>query len=84
MTSWDDFTTEVEAASGRKGPGCTIGLYLRSLGNTAREQVEAALGRPELTTSAISRALRDRGLDASDFTVRRHRRGDCSCPKNGQ
>lgn len=82
--NWKDFTDQVEKESSNKGPGCSVGAYLNSLAKTARDAVEAAFARPELTTSAIARAMRDRGADLSSFTVRRHRRGDCSCRKNGQ
>lgn len=81
---WDSFTSDVEAGSSQKNAGCTVGAYITSLDKLARIQVEAAMGRKELTTSSIARALRARGCGSSDFTVRRHRRGDCGCLKNGQ
>lgn len=84
MSEWKDFTSEVEESSKKKGSGCTVGIFLRKLDKMSRIQVENALSRPELTTSAISRALRNRGSELSDFTVRRHRRGDCSCSQDGK
>jgi hypothetical protein len=85
MTGWSDFTEEVEKGSSGKAPGCTLGNWLKRAPAKTREVVEAALVRPELTTTVIARAIRSRDDSAqvSDFTVRRHRRGDCSCKKNG-
>lgn len=80
---WDDLTAEVEEASGNRAPGCTFGAWIKTLDKLGRIQVEAVLGRKELTTTAIARSLRKRGAGVSDFTIRRHRRGDCSCEQNG-
>lgn len=82
---WNDFTAEVESTSGRRAPGCSVGKWLSTLTQEGRDAVEAALARKgELTTSAIGLAIRKRGADISDFTIGRHRRGLCSCEKNGQ
>lgn len=81
---WDGFTSEVEAYSVNKGPGCGVGTLLQSLPGEAAESIEAAINRPELTASAINAALRRRGAEISIFTLRRHRRRECSCRTNGQ
>jgi hypothetical protein len=84
VTKWNDFTAEVEGASGGKAPGCSVGNYIKALTREGREAIEAAFGRPELTTAAIGVAMRNRGADVSDYTIGRHRRRICSCKKNGQ
>lgn len=81
---WDDFLGEVEQASTNKGPGCGVGIYLSSLPSVAANTIHDAMVRPELTTSAIAKAIKNRGGDVSTYTLRRHRRGECACPKNGQ
>jgi hypothetical protein len=41
-----------------------------------------ALADPLYSSSDIARALQDEGFDISNYTLRYHRRGDCSCARN--
>ena len=33
----------------------------------------------DYSSTVVARVLRGRGIDVSDYTVQRHRRGDCRC-----
>jgi predicted transcriptional regulator YheO len=80
MSDWADFATEVESASQNRAPGCSVGTFLNSLPGEAAESIEAALNRPEITTTAIANAISRRtGNQISSYTLRRHRRDECSC-----
>lgn len=78
MGDWDDF--EAEASAPIQRASCSVGALLASLDDATRRMVERTLDRPEVTTSGIYKALRAR-LDSvpSAFTLRRHRRKECSC-----
>lgn len=82
MTSWEDFETEVAQHSGPRSGKCGIAVLLSGLSPEARQLVVVALGNQRLSNSAISTVLRKRVGDSAprQFTVARHRRGDCSCP----
>jgi hypothetical protein len=77
---WDDFERDVEESSGPKRPGCTAGRLIASLSEDGQAVVSDALEREELTTPAILAAIKKRvDTDVSTYTLRRHRRGDCTC-----
>ena len=81
---WDDFLEAAEGLSGTNYQKCGIALLLEKVDDEARKMIEVAMGRPELTSSAIMAALKQRmSVKASEYTLRRHRRGLCSCQKNG-
>lgn len=69
----------------RRGPSCSVSALLASLESSnasLREQVQRALDDPNTYQStSISRELKKRGHDISDFAVSRHRRGSCACNK---
>lgn len=45
------------------------------------EKLAAAFNHPEVKSSRITAVLRQWGFTVSPFTVARHRRGDCTCPR---
>ena len=58
---------------------------LNQLTRADREEVEIALGRPEITSTAIRRALKMQDWGdvkiPSDSTIQRHRKGVCGCER---
>jgi hypothetical protein len=77
---WDDFERDVEESSGPKRPGCTAGRLIATFSEEGQALVNEALEREELTTPAILQAIKKRvDTDVSTYTLRRHRRGDCTC-----
>ena len=62
-----------------KGPGCTIGVALRSLPEPDALLLEAALENPHAPASQIARALTELGHNVKPYTVHRHRRAECRC-----
>lgn len=80
-SKWTDFLGDVEAESREKNHKvCAMCLLLDGLTPAARDSIQKAMDRPELSAPAIRRALAKR-LDTtppSDFIIRRHRRGECS------
>jgi hypothetical protein len=68
--------------SGQNLGRCGMKLLLDRLDDEARGSVEAALRRHDITTTAITAQLKKRvNAVPSEFTVRRHRNGKCSCPQ---
>ncbi len=47
----------------------------------AREKVWASIDGDSVPGLALARYLQDRGIPVSADAVRRHRKGDCSCPR---
>lgn len=70
-----------EQAAFRKGPTCSAGLLLEALPADERADVEAALLDPGIPYTVLSRALGKAGHKVGAETLRRHRKGDCSCGK---
>lgn len=64
-----------------KGPACTIGIAFDSLSEADAANLTAALENPHAPSSAIARALASLGHDVRAYTVQRHRRRECRCPK---
>lgn len=62
------------------GRGCQMRLVLDGLGEEDAYDVRQALSMSNVTASAISRALDARGVRIPVYTIRRHRRGECTCP----
>jgi hypothetical protein len=64
-----------EASSeGRYAP-CSIA----SLDADLRDELEEALDDPTVTAAGLERALGRRGIVVKAHTLRRHKRGGCSC-----
>lgn len=75
MSLLADIRAEQEAQS---GPKCSFQTVMASLTPEDAADVLAAIDEGR-KSSAISRALRKRGVDLGEYTIARHRRGGCSC-----
>ena len=62
-------------------PTCTIATIVRDLDDEDRAAFETVIYDYSVPCSAIGRALRGRGVNVSDQTLNRHRRGICACPR---
>lgn len=64
----------------KRGPKCSVGKLLAKSSSEDRAALQDALAADpdEWPTVAIARAIQ-----IGAHTVRRHRRGDCSCDRNG-
>jgi hypothetical protein len=60
-------------------PSCRVRTILESLDTDDRKILESALLSDEWSGSALSSALKERGLVVSAEIIRQHRRGGCSC-----
>lgn len=60
------------------GGKCSFGDAVKKASPEDREILLNALG--QYTGTAISNALRKRGVDVKAQAVQRHRRGACNCP----
>lgn len=58
---------------------CRVRTILESLDSADRKILEGLLVSDEWSGSALSSALKARGLIVSAETIRHHRRGGCSC-----
>lgn len=67
------------APSSLPGPKCAVYLVRRSLSDSDRNDLDAALTDIMIANKAIVSALTARGYDIGLQSVGRHRRGDCSC-----
>jgi hypothetical protein len=72
------FADEVSAFQHR-GASCTVGEYLGSLDKSDQDQIVAVMVDDKYTSTAITKALANRGFKVSSNTLMRHRRGDCKC-----
>lgn len=84
---WDSFEEDARSKSSQKGPRCGTALMLEDIldvhGPEAVMSVLRSLKNHRLTTASIHKALESRvpeGLP-SVYSLGRHRRGLCSCPK---
>lgn len=69
-----------------RGPACRVAIAREMLSPENAAELTAAIANRTIETSRLARVLRDMGapwveLQLSEQTLRRHRRGDCSCPK---
>lgn len=65
--------------SARYIPVCGFKTLYNTLTEEDQVDLEEAMADPTIQGSAIERALRQRGHTITSTTLRRHRRGDCSC-----
>ena len=72
-------TDDIEASTRRPGGTCTIPGIIEALGAEGAELVAALAS--DVPASAISRALTLRGHSIGVYTLARHRRRDCRCPR---
>ena len=78
------FLDEVKAESRGARATCTVGILLRSLEETERDEIAQVLDDPVWKGTAICRALVKRGYDVKADPINRHRRRPdvtgCKCP----
>ena len=60
-----------------RGPMCQLCTALRTMSDTDRSDVLAAIDNPTIAATAITRALKASGAAISDGNVRRHRLDQC-------
>lgn len=58
---------------------CKFRELLHELSDSDRQILKDAIDSPDWTTNALTRALKDRGIDISYTSVRRHEVRHCSC-----
>ena len=61
-----------------RGVSCRFRAVRDLLGADDAADLNRAINSP-VSTAAIQRALKARGLAVSESGIRRHRRGECSC-----
>jgi len=72
--------TDISAINNcRYVPVCGYQTLLDTLDKPDQVDLETAMSDHSIQGSAIERALRQRGHGITATTLRRHRRGDCSC-----
>lgn len=71
------------APSSHHNSGCTVGHYLQQLSDGDAEALRQALDDRSWRHSDLANVLCDEGLDVTDHTVGRHRRGACQCDAAG-
>jgi hypothetical protein len=74
---------DAQARTGGRGPTCQVSALLNYLPGDAAEHVEKALANPDITSTGLFRAIRDRMGDSrwtpSIWSIGNHRRGNCRC-----
>ena len=70
---------DIREESAAKGPPCGLQPLMDSLSTADRTDLETALADQSIYGSTIAKVLRARGYSLADATLRRHRKGDCSC-----
>lgn len=58
---------------------CAVALTREEMGEEDRAHFDAALTNLALSGALVSSVLKSEGYDLSAFSVRRHRRKECSC-----
>lgn len=62
---------------------CRIREIADSLPEGDKDAFVVAINDENITAPAIERALKKNGYSVAGTTIRRHRRGECSCAKLG-
>lgn len=60
---------------------CKIGVAASELSPEDNEILNVALADPKWTTSALAKALNERGLQLGETVLRKHRKKDCACAR---
>lgn len=82
MTTFADaLATEQAVSRGYQERGCQVRQALDRLPDADRDTAQAALDNPTVEGAAIARAFAAFGERVPGYTVQRHRRGDCRCPR---
>lgn len=72
----DEIRANVNDTAGRT---CAVKLVIETLTPDDHADLVAAFNDPSVTSAAIYRALNHRGSNVSQFSLQRHRRGECRC-----
>lgn len=75
------FADEVAGAGKAPGGRCMVADMLEGLDDDLAAEVRQVIADPRYATSAIVRALKARGLQASEPSMGRHRREACRCSR---
>ena len=75
------FADEVRRNGRRPGGECLVALMFAEVDEQTAAEIAAVIGSPAYSTSAIVRALKARGLNASEASLGRHRREACRCSR---
>lgn len=75
---------DIQAEVRPQGGTCAIALLPLTPEEKAELDAALATDRNLIPATAIARALEKRGHKVNDFTINRHRRHGCSCPKPGE
>lgn len=78
-----DLLKDILSENGSQNTNCRIREIADNLPEGDKDALIAAINDENITTSAIERALKKNGLFVAGSTIRRHRRGECSCGKLG-
>lgn len=70
---------DIKAAQTTNRLECNVSVLMKTLGPADREGLISAMEDPTIYGSTIVKVLKDRGHRIGDDSVRRHRRGACSC-----
>jgi hypothetical protein len=70
-----------EAKKYKRGGTCEVTLLLRDLSDEEAAAFQAVLDDVRREGTAISRALKRKGIDLPASSINRHRRGGCRCQK---
>lgn len=82
MTSFADaLAAEQDAAKGYLNRGCKVRQALDALTDQDRATATTALDNPTVEGAVIARAFAALGQKVPAYTVQRHRRGECRCPR---
>lgn len=71
---------ELIAASGRRGPTCSIDAILQTMDEATADDWRRALADPRVVKSVAAAHLRKLGYPVGNETVQRHAGGRCRCP----
>ena len=86
MTSAGDralpgFLEEIESSVKRPGGKCWYPNIVSVLSPEDVADLDVALANSKYLSSTITQVLRKRGFNVTENSMRRHRRGDCQCPR---
>lgn len=68
---------EARSLTSRRGSVCSVDLFYTARPDLAAELREAL--KADVSSAAISAALKRRNIDIPENTIGRHRRGGCRC-----
>lgn len=76
-----DLSKKFAAAAGKSNRAkCAVSaVFDVVLGSKEQEAFSDAINNPNLSAQVISTVMKEEGVEISAFSVRRHRRKECSC-----